>query len=42
MKRQSPNLRNIALDAGEAREKRTVTAGVMSFKPVYLDGYTLA
>jgi len=42
MKRQSPNLRNIAGDTREAREKRTKTGEVLSFEPVSVDGCTLA
>jgi hypothetical protein len=42
MKKQSSNVRRIARDAGEAREKRTVTAEGLSFEPVYVDGCTLA
>ena len=42
MKRQSPNLRNIAGGAREARDERIMTAEVLSFEPVYVDGCTLA
>src|SRR5271170_201516 len=42
MKRQPPNSHHITGDAREAREKRTVTAEMLSFEPVYLDGCTLA
>src|SRR5271168_2150409 len=42
MKKQSPNVRRIAGDAGQAREERTVTAEGLSFEPVYKDGCTLA
>jgi hypothetical protein len=42
MKAQSPNVRNIAGKAVEAREKPGTTAEALRFEPVYVDACTLA